>query len=208
MAKKRISDLIHEEAQNLPDSDGTPVIEVVAQEVLEQDAEPAKELPINATEQPTVSSKSPTKAELEATVAELKAALEQGSQKESLLQQQIADLRADLDEQKTFVKKLQKELEQAKPLKAELEQVKKAAVQLAEANSKLIEEANGAKANGARQANDAKQAYGAKEAKAVQKERSDIQPSGYRKSPGKLPNYAPPLPKEPADFAANSWLLD
>lgn len=197
MAKKRISDLIHEEAQNLPDSDGTPVIEVTAQEVLEEDAEPANELPINATEKPTASSKSPTKAELEATVTELKAALEQGSQKESLLQQQIADLRSELDEQKTFVKKLQKELEQAKPLKAELEQVKKAAVQLAEANSKLIAEANGAK-----------EAYGAKEANAVKKERSDIQPSGYRKSPGKLPNYAPPLPKEPVDFATNTWLLD
>src|ERR671933_1104083 len=121
MTKKRITDLLRQEAQKLPDAEGTPVIEVTAEEVPEQDAEAEEELSTNMPNNSGARRTNLTKADLEATVTQLRSALEQAQQKESSLQQQIADVQSDLDEQKTFVQKLQKELEKANQLKGELE---------------------------------------------------------------------------------------
>jgi predicted nuclease with TOPRIM domain len=103
---------------------------------------------------------------------------------EASLHQQIANLQADLDEQKKLLNKHQKAQEQAKQLKAELEQAKKAAMQLAEANSKLIEEAN-----------------------ALHKAPQAAQPQKHKTSERVSNIFSEPPTDEPADFAAKSWLL-
>ncbi|GAC1496662.1 MAG: hypothetical protein NVS2B14_10620 [Chamaesiphon sp.] len=176
MARKHIADMIRQEAQNFPEAEGEPHQEAIAEERIEEDAEQTSEItPSKHTQK--------TKAELEASVIELSGALEQAHQKESSLQQQITDLKLDLQKQEVLVQKLQKDLEQANR-KKEFEEAKKTALQLAEANSKLIEEVS-----------------------VLKKEKEDVKAKNYKKVESSKINYAPEPTKQPADFAANSWLL-
>ena len=146
--KQRISDLLRQEAQKLPDTEDKSAIDTTAVEVVEKDAKTVEEsATIAATESPQDDG-SPTKAELEATIAELKAALAQSQkleiaqQHEVSLQQQVIDLQSELSQQRELVAKLKKDLEEVNSLKSELKKTKEDALQLAEANSKLIEENN------------------------------------------------------------------
>ncbi len=95
-------------------------------EILTHDVQIVKELPIDMTNTTPDQDAQSTQVESETTVAQLRASLAEAEQKESRLQQQIADLQLELSSQ-------------AK-LKAELEQAKNTALKLAEANFKLIEE--------------------------------------------------------------------
>ena len=159
MTKKRLADLIQEEAQKPGDSDEATQ-EATPEQTLEPDAslsdtelsdettadETTAELPPVNTSTPSRAKRTNlTKAELETTLAELRDALQAAHQKENFLQQQIAGLKSDFQEQNKLVQKLQAEVEQADRVKAELEQAKKVILQLAEANSKVIQDVNTSK---------------------------------------------------------------
>ena len=149
MTKKSLGDLLREEAQQPPDPEAEAIQEA-ASEPLEPSSTLSETEPINeTTDQPpqvntatTRAKRIPTKAELETTVSELSEALQAAHRKESSLQQQIADLQSDLQEQKILLQKQIAELEPTKQIKAELEQAKKVILQLLEANSKTTQEAN------------------------------------------------------------------
>lgn len=143
MAKKRLVDLLREEAQKAPEAENETVRR--RQETVEQapDLEieavqeniSAHELDTDATtSSPALTSRSrrtgPTKAELEITVAELREVVQEAQRKEAYLQQRSEDLQSDLEEQKTLVAKLQTELDQAK----------KVILQLSDNNAKTTQE--------------------------------------------------------------------
>jgi translation initiation factor 2B subunit (eIF-2B alpha/beta/delta family) len=181
MAKKNLGDLLRQEAGKSTTLEVEPVQDVTTDELIEHNAETVEELipldmPNTSGSRPT----SPTKAELEATVIELKSALEAAHQMQVSLQQQIADL---LSEQKGSIEKRQKDGDQAN-LKKDLEEAKKAALQLAEANTKLVEEA-----------------------KSLKKGKQSIQPQKYKGVDTGAVHFAQQHSEEPSDFAANTWLL-
>jgi hypothetical protein len=219
MVKKRLSDLIQEEAQKLTPNENESVIEVTAQEVTEQDTSDAAASPTQ-TPEPTAAKRTiPTKADLEIIIKELKETLEKKQDKEKYLQQQIADLQSSVSEQKASTEKLTKELQEAK----------KAAIHLAEANSQLIEENNSLKQEKEqellrqekeqellKQEKEQELLKQEKENKLLQQEKdnkSAIQvkekydPMGYRKS-HRVPEHLLERQKEEDDFAANTWLYD
>lgn len=201
MAKKNLTDLLREEVEKSPDLQNETVQETTDDENLEQDAEAVEKSPMNTPAKQNASHSTHTNAELEATVtelrvaleeakhkeatfADLKDALEESHRKEGALQQQITDLKSDLQHQKKSVHRLEKEVEKIDQLKTELEQAKKAALQLAEANEKLNQEIQTLR----------------KEDKSLTVQRS----SEVYHNPGR------PIQKEtekPADFASKSWLL-
>lgn len=201
MVKKNLTDLLREEVEKSSDIQSETVQETTDHEHLEQDAEAVEKLPMNTPAKPSASHSTPTTAELEATVAELRVALEEAKHKEATfanlkdaleeshrkegaLQQQITDLKSDLQHQKKSVHKLEKELEKIDQLQTELEQAKKAALQLAEANEKLNQETQTLK----------------KEDKSLKVQKN----SELYHNPGR------PIQKEtekPVDFASKSWLL-
>lgn len=114
MARKRLSDLLREEVQKPADTPSTP----------DETA-------------PTAPSQSEASATTSSHAAELAAA----HQRETDLQTQVANLKADLKNQTATTKKLQTNLEKAEQraqqLEAELAEVKQTALQLAESNSRL-----------------------------------------------------------------------
>jgi predicted RNase H-like nuclease (RuvC/YqgF family) len=209
MARKRLGDLLRQEAEKSPNSESQPVIEVTAEELLEDDTKTVEELPINTSNKSSANDTSPTKAELEATVAELKAALEQGHQlelahqHEGSLQQQVNELQAELSEEKKLVQKLQKELEKANSFKAELDQAKKTALQLAQENSKLIEEINALKNH-----QGSVPLKSLKEDVPVKSQKEEIKPQAYPQRGRYIVSVAEHQTGESSDFASKSWLLD
>lgn len=206
MVKKRLSDLIQEEAQKLTPNENESVIEVTAQEVTEQDTSAAAASPTQ-TPEPTAAKRTiPTKADLEIIIKELKETLEKKQDKEKSLQQQIADLQSSVSEQKASTEKLTKELQEAK----------KAAIHLAEANSQLIEENNSLKQEKEKELLQQEKEKNLLQQEKVQQEKdnkSAIQvkekydPMGYRKS-HRVPEHLLERQKEEDDFAANTWLYD
>ena len=150
MTKKRLEDLLREEAGKPLDSE-TEALPEAALDQLPTDATPsemeslsetsAEPLAVNTSATPRPKRTNPTKAELETAVTELQEALQVAYQKESSLQQQVANLQLEVQEQKTLVQKLQTELERANYLQAELEQAKAVILQLSEANSRTTQEA-------------------------------------------------------------------
>jgi len=142
MAKKRLVDLLREEAQKAPEAENETVQR--RQETVEQapDLEieavqenlSAHELEIDTTTSSPALARSrrtgPTKAELEITVAELREVVQEAQCEEAYLQQRSEDLQSALEEQKTLVAKLQ----------AELDQAKKVILQLSDTNGKTTQE--------------------------------------------------------------------
>lgn len=160
MTKKRLADLIQEEAQKSGDSETEATQEATPEQPLEpdtslSDTEPSDETTADETteELPPLNTSTPfrakrpgsTKAELETTLAELREELQAAHQKEKFFQQEIVGLQSDVQEQKKLVQKLQAEVEKANQVKAELEQARKVILQLSEANSKKIQEVNTSK---------------------------------------------------------------
>ncbi|MCG6134329.1 MAG: hypothetical protein MET45_06655 [Nostoc sp. LLA-1] len=208
MVKKRLSDLIQEEAQKLTPNENDSVIEVTAEEVTEQETPAAAASPTQ-TPEPTAAKRTiPTKADLEIIIKELKETLEKKQDKEKSLQQQIADLQSSVSEQKASTEKLTKELQEAK----------KAAIHLAEANSQLIEENNSLKQEKEREKELLQQekeknllqqekVQQEKENKSAIQVKEKYDPMGYRKS-HRVPEHLLERQKEEDDFAANTWLYD
>ena len=111
MVRKRIEDLVREEAQKSPQSEDDAVQAADTEKPLQPEVLEPEEADSGAATARRVSS---TKADLEATVKELKAALQASEGDNRSWQQKTATLQSDLQEQKTVVEKLQVELEQAK----------------------------------------------------------------------------------------------
>jgi predicted RNase H-like nuclease (RuvC/YqgF family) len=147
MTKKRLEDLLREEAGKPLDSE-TKALPETALDQLPTDVTPSEMEPLSginvepSPENSTISRpkrSNPTKAELETTVTELQEALQAAYQNESSLQQQVANLQLELQEQKTLVEKLQAVVEQVDQLKAELEEAKAVILQLSETNSRTTQ---------------------------------------------------------------------
>ncbi|MDJ0677536.1 MAG: hypothetical protein QNJ36_19505 [Calothrix sp. MO_167.B42] len=142
MAKKRLSNLIKEEAEAqklTPNQADASAIDVEAQTVDNQSAEtstsPDTDSPssfpteVQAKTTPTSAPKSPnpkpmtlTKADLETTVIELKQDLEEANKTEAELGEQVSKLRSDLSAQKALTEKLNQELAAHKALTEKLNQ--------------------------------------------------------------------------------------
>lgn len=131
MARKRIEDLLREEARKSSNSEDNAAPEAESQTLeieavgVSEDEPQVLEIGADASHASAVRRTTTTKAELETLVQELKAALQASETENSSLQQKIAVLQSDLQDQKTLKQKLQVELEQAK----------KVILQLSESNS-------------------------------------------------------------------------
>ncbi|MBH8573446.1 hypothetical protein I8752_10550 [Nostocaceae cyanobacterium CENA369] len=194
MVKKRLSDLLQEEAEKLTPTQSESAIEVAAVEVAEDTSE-AEESPTQTQELTSNRRTNPTKADLEVTIKELKETLEQSQKNEKTLQQQITELKSAASEQKASTQRLTKELDDAK----------KTVLQLAEANSKLIEENNLLK----QEKENKSSTIQVKENKSSSIQvKEKYNPVAYRKSH----RIAEKMPEQPADtnddFANNTWLYD
>ncbi len=147
MVRKRIGDLLREEAQQPVDREGAPATEEHRQ--TQPDGEDKEQLqPVNIptkSRQRSTANKTANKTESEISVDELKALLQSAKETESSLQEQITDLKSQLQEQKKLMKELQTQSSQEKQLKSELEEAKKTILQLAESNSQLSAKASPAR---------------------------------------------------------------
>lgn len=157
MVKKGLGDLLREEAQkNLPadtaadtSQDSTDLGEQMSQADNSLAAtESADRTDSNRAKRATL-----TKADLEALVNELRISLEENQKYTNSLEQQLAELKSDLQTQKSSVHKLKAELKEVgkddpelkvlrsevdkiDKIKAELEDAKKLILQLSETNTK------------------------------------------------------------------------
>ncbi len=143
MARRRLSDLLREEA-NKPSDEATaaagaeqsadePDAETLDAEIV--DAEPLEIAPSGSTTASTTAKNAATKR-TEATEPPAPIAPKQ----DDALLQKIAELTSDLEAQKATVATLQTELKHMNALKTELEQTRKEARQLAASNDKLTQE--------------------------------------------------------------------
>lgn len=210
MVKRRLTDLIQEEAQKVTIPGDDNVIEVTATSVpatTEAEVKAEAKSPV-AEPAPIVN---PINKELEAQIKQLQDSLEKSQKTELDLRQEISDLEAKLLQQKQAADKFKKELGEAK----------KAAVHLADANSKLSDEIDIFKQEkAALEAEKLKlesEKIEAEKVKQEQPKQSQIQKHNqqeiskslaYRKSHralDNLPNFAPP---EEPDDSMQMWLLD
>jgi len=202
MAKKSIADLLRQESQKAPNSEGKSVtnndnvaIDVPAVEAVEVKVEEE----VSSTDKSQIKEATPTKAELEKTIAELKAELEKSQGNEERLEKQIADLKGDLDNQKTLLQEQAKQLEKSNVKKKEFEDAKKISLQLAEANSKLTQDMEELK----------------QQIQQLQQPRQQPIQQPLQNLPVKTPKkFGQPVILPPtnnddsADFNSNTWLLD
>lgn len=131
MARRRLSDLLREEANKSSDDSATAAEAEPSPEVAKEPSEP-KATPTKAT---TAAKSRSTRQ----TAAPADTKTMTTTQDESL-QQQVAELTAALEAQTATTRQLQTELEQMHSLKTELEQVRKEMHKLTEANAKLTKE--------------------------------------------------------------------
>ncbi len=131
MVRKRIGDLLREEAKEPVEGNGaaaTPEDNTQAKEV--QEELPPVNIPAKSRRSTA------TTTEPETTVDDLKKLLETAQKTESSLQAQITDLKSQLQDQKKLIKELQTQASHEKQLKTELEEAKKTILKLAEVSSK------------------------------------------------------------------------
>ena len=217
MAKKSLTDLLHEEVKKSSKQESETVQKNTDDELQEQTDQTVEKLPMTTQNKPSARRATSTKADLESTITELrtalkeaqhqeetfvdlKNALEEAYKKEGALEQQITDLQSDLQHQKRLVHKLEKEVEKLEPLKKEFEQAKKAALQLAEANEKLTQEINSLK----------KGNEPPKEQKPTPVKEQKVSVIKEQENTPRYQQPLRPIQKEadkPADFATKSWLL-
>jgi predicted RNase H-like nuclease (RuvC/YqgF family) len=131
MVRKRIGDLLREEAKEPVEGNGaaaTAENDTQAKEV--QEELPPVNIPAKSRRSTT------TTTEPETTIDDLKKLLQTAQKTESSLQAQITDLKSQLQDQKKLIKDLQTQASQEKQLKTELEEAKKTILKLAEVSSK------------------------------------------------------------------------
>lgn len=120
MAKKNISNLTQEESKKFIPLQGEPIIEIIAEPVLEPQ--------IQTPETPITTIK--TQSDLEAIIKELQKTVDTLKQKESTLIEKISALQMVISEKKALTERLTEELYETK----------QTALQLADSNSQLLEE--------------------------------------------------------------------
>lgn len=120
MTKKNISNLTQEESKKFIPLQGEPIIEIIAEAVLEPQIQ-TPETPIPAIK---------NQSELEAIIKELQKTVDTLKQKECTLMQKISALQMVISEQKALAERLTEELYETK----------QTALQLADSNSQLLEE--------------------------------------------------------------------
>lgn len=120
MAKKNISNLTQEESKKFIPLQGEPIIEIIAEPVLEPEIQ-TPETPINTIK---------TQSDLEAIIKELQKTVDTLKQKESTLIEKISALQMVISEKKALTERLTEELYETK----------QTALQLADSNSQLLEE--------------------------------------------------------------------
>lgn len=120
MAKKNISNLTQEESKKFIPLQGEPIIEIIAEAVLETQIQ-TSETPITAIN---------NQSKLEAIIKELQKTVDTLKQKESTLIQEISALKMVISEKKALAERLTEELYETK----------QTALQLADSNSQLLEE--------------------------------------------------------------------
>ncbi|BAZ17890.1 hypothetical protein NIES4071_97710 [Calothrix sp. NIES-4071] len=159
MARKRLADLVQEEAKKNTTSDQdtttASVIDVTATPVedswddVESDTESkfeekTKDISIQETTSDSSESTHLSKADLEVTIQELNELIAQVHQNEANLQREVEELQSALSEEKALSERAEKALAEQKALSdrsnKELKEAKKTALQLAEANSQLTVE--------------------------------------------------------------------
>lgn len=139
MVKKRLTDLLREEALNSSNGD-TEAAQDSQDNAQSGKAGAAKTTAEESPEDnatPRSKRSNPTKADLQATVTELRATLKATQGRESQLEKKVAQLQAELQTQQPMVEKLQADLEQIDQVKADLEQAKETILQLSELNARL-----------------------------------------------------------------------
>lgn len=213
MAKKSLTELLHEEAEK----SAQPQVEILPKS--SDDEVSDQKVAMNKPASSSTKRSNPTKADLEATIkelrqaleeaqqredtivdlqdslekaqekedviAELKTSLEEAQKKESNLQKEIENLQADLQQQHKYIKQLEEDIQKTDQLKIELEQAKKDALKLAEVNEKLSKKASSSQK---------------KEVSALKQPRQSAQHHQITR----------PVTKEsekPGDFAKKTWLL-
>jgi predicted RNase H-like nuclease (RuvC/YqgF family) len=195
-ARKRLADLLQEEAEKFTPSEGETAIEVTAEEITEEKASPTEES-AQQLESTAARRSNPTKADLEATLKELTTNLEKSQQKQAAQEQKIVDLQATLSEQKASIERLTKELNETK----------QTALHLAEENSKLIEENNALKQSAKTNSQPVEKAP-IKETSAIRPVKESYNPLTYRKSHRSSEKLAERQTETNDDFAQNTWLYD
>ncbi|MFM6200326.1 MAG: hypothetical protein ACKPE1_14505 [Dolichospermum sp.] len=120
MVKKNISNLTQEESKKFIPLQGEPIIEIIAEPVLEPQ--------IQTPETPITTIK--TQSDLEAIIKELQKTVDTLKQKESILLEKINALQTVISEKKALTERLTEELYETK----------QTALQLADSNSQLLEE--------------------------------------------------------------------
>jgi uncharacterized coiled-coil DUF342 family protein len=120
MTKKNLSNLIQEESTKFTPFPDEPIIEIIAEAVLEPKVQ-TPEAPISATK---------NHSEVQAIIKELQKTVDTLKQKESNLTKQISDLQIAVSEKEALAERLTQELYETK----------QTALQLADSNSQLLEE--------------------------------------------------------------------
>ncbi len=147
MARKRLSDLLREEAQKPPEVE-TEAVSLVdeaedGQEAIAPPAKTSRSKPAAQTAAQTAAAKAVVVTP-DPLILELKTALEEAKDRESDYQQEILDLKAEVKAQTAIAQKLQTSLEktehQRQQLEEELAEAKQTALQLAATNSQLKQE--------------------------------------------------------------------
>jgi len=161
MVKKRLSDLLREEAQKpAEEGDAPPASPRRQRSPASQSPSASSSVPAvgeavdavspSPEESPgaaTAADPTPTEAALQAaiapleeTIADLEESLRVAKRTEDALRQEVTHLEVELADQRTVIQTLTTELDQVKPIKRELEQAKQLILQLSEGNLKLTAE--------------------------------------------------------------------
>ncbi len=181
MARKRLSDMVRQEAEK----SSTAEVEIVADE---------SGVGVQSTASP---SKSEAQPNLEEKIVELKTALETAQNQERSLQEKLLQLQAQLEDKNQFIDQMKTEIQEA-DLKGKLQKAQEAALQLSEANSKLIEELKTLK-----QENESLKT-------ALQPPAQPPQSKPIEKAKSQLirrPYSSPSQPVSGEDFSNSTWLL-
>lgn len=229
MARKRLADLVQEEANKntVSDQDTTTasVIDVTAIPVEDSWADEesntelkskskTKDTSIKETTEESSEGTHLSKADLEATIQELNELIAQVHQNEANLQREVEELQSALSEQKALSERSEKALAEHKAKSdrsdKELKEAKKTALQLAEANSQLTAEIEELKQTIA-QLEQQKQPQ--QQQKQVKEKPAAITkaPNQYRKSYGTLERLQVQPSVEQShssDTTSPMWLLD
>lgn len=214
MAKRRLADLVQEEAnKDTTDTTKASVIDVTATPVEESSEQES------ATEENNTEGTHLSKADLEATIQELNELIAQVHQSEANLQKKVEKLQSALSEQKELSERSEKALAEqqtkAERSEKELKEAKKAALQLAEANSELtaeIEELKQTIASYEQQRQPQQKQPQQKQPQAKEKPAAITKaPISYRKSYGTLERLQVQPSVEQthsSDTSSPMWLLD